>query len=309
MGQPMSALLPLFAASLAGRNYSAGTIRRYGDELRRYAAAHDDPTPEVITRQQLAAYRDGQAARGLSPASRNLTLAALDTFLGWCVEQGLVSGNAAADVQRPKLAEAAPRALSVAQVRSLLLAIEPPRPGVLSTHDQWLWLRNRRCILLMLYAGLRRKEVADRVWADVDFAGHVLAIQGKGGKVRYVPLRADLVLELSATPAAERVGPIVPSVHGGGHITAESIGQSIFRHWLVARGIEDVTPHMLRHTFATMLDAAGADLFDIQALLGHARVDTTKRYLKRPNTRLVDAVEQLPSPAELGAGTSIRRVK
>jgi integrase len=168
------------------------------------------------------------------------------------------------------------------------------------------WPRNRRCVALMIYAGLRREEVSRLRWGDYDpNAGELVVRWGKGGKSRVVPVCRELAAYLD--PAYRSDAKEAPIVNQGDDddgrdkpLSHKAIGH-IFERWLAGRGLR-INPHQLRRTFATELYRRGVDLFTIQRLLGHSDPKTTLRYIAASSELDHAAVERLtlralePSP-------------
>lgn len=246
--------------------------------------------------------RDGGSDQRVTTGTTRNALTALRAFCAWCVEAELLEENPALSVRHPKVLPPAPRVLSRLQIALLFRAIDAPPRSHAAT-----WRRNRISILLMLYAGLRREEVALLCWGDVDLARRELMVRrGKGGKWRVVPIAAELAAELAA------IGPGLPgdavvTLPDGSPLGYGSLGH-VFERWLPRRwaaicGEEPppISPHVFRRTFATELYLRGADLFTIQRLLGHSDPKTTLRYIAASSELEHQAVETLRFRAELAA--------
>ena len=164
-----------------------------------------------------------------------------------------------------------PRALDAAEVARLLGGLRTSRDLAMAG--------------LMLYCGLRSCEVLALAVADVDIGGRWLSVHGKGGKDRRVPLDADVAAVLNGYLLTERpdsdAGTLFLVGKGptrGQPLTSAGL-RAIFRYHRAISGVPAGAPHALRHTFGTALAEAGVDLAVMQALLGHAHVDTTARYI------------------------------
>jgi len=163
-------------------------------------------------------------------------------------------------------------------------------PPFLTLKQRWYHRRNRRAVLLMLYAGLRMGEVIALRWQDVDLEHALLVRDGKSGRSRSLPLHPVLLAELrmaSGQPKSAVAGTMkgTPLVREIDHL---------FRRWLRKQGIE-ISAHQRRHSFATELMRQGVNLRAIQELLGHKQLETTQRYLMVEVEHLRSAVEQLPT--------------
>jgi integrase/recombinase XerD len=313
------ALVNEYLGYLADRNYSPRTVRAYGFDLLafcRWLAAEDMRLTNVTTeallrflafcRQARIAGRPGPNVVGMSGrpldqyavATINHRLIAVtglfaframrDPGLPNPVPKGRETRRVTAGERYGLLAHAARRP----RTRSALRLREPrllPRAlpageaaGLLASFRTW---RDRAIAGLMLYCGLRSCEVLALDVTDIDIGGRWARVMGKGGKERRVPLDADIASVVQAYLLAERP----ETVSGRLFIVAKgpSRGQPltpaglrrVFRYHREIAGVPGGNPHALRHTFGTALAEAGVDLPVLQALLGHAHVDTTARYI------------------------------
>jgi integrase len=155
-----------------------------------------------------------------------------------------------------------------------------------------VWQRNRRAIYLMLYGGLRIAEASALLWRDVDLDTRVLWVRdGKGGKDRSIPIHPVLLKELLAAPDRDQVPAVLANLQGL-PINPKSLAH-LFERQLRKLGVH-ITAHQLRHSFATEMLRAGADLRSIQELMGHEKLETTQRYLMVDAERMRAAVNLLP---------------
>jgi integrase/recombinase XerD len=237
-------------------------------------------------------------AAGLARATRARRLSAIKQYFRFAYEERLRADNPALQIAGPGRTKALPQVLSEAQVTRLLAgAGDVGRTAVVR-------LRNR-CLLELLYAtGMRVSELVSLPVAAARGDPQVLLIKGKGGKERIVPLSPDarallqewLVARDAAEEAArqEGLGPssfLFPSRSKAGHMTRHRF-YLLIKEIAVQAGISPalVSPHKLRHAFATHLLANGADLRAIQTLLGHADVATTEIYTHVLEKRLQELV-------------------
>jgi integrase/recombinase XerD len=273
-----------YEAWLAGRKLRNQTIATYLQELHRFLAwLGSDATLDQIDALRIARYQAHR--RGLSASSLQKTLTVIKSYSDWCRRSGLREDDPTLDLDWPRRDDALPAALSRREMRILERWLAQPAP-TLNLKKRRSWDRNRLIVLLMLYAGLRRGEVAALRWKHVDLDDSTLrVIGGKGGKDRVVPLHDRLLAVLAQVPEGNQVGRLV-------NVSISTI-YHVFDRDLAAAGLE-IHPHQLRHTFATELLAAGADLRTIQTLLGHARLEDTARYLKVLTKDQQRAVALLP---------------
>jgi integrase/recombinase XerC len=272
--------------------------------------------------------------RGVSKATVARKLASLRSLFRHLVQQGLAAGNPAAMVATPKLERRLPRALSEHEVKSLL-----ENTFGAGARDQ-----RDRAILELLYAsGVRVAELVGADLGDLEMSrasgDGMLRVLGKGRKERLVPVGSKAV---AALEAYLRVRPkLMPGIPGrgarhggrrpdgslpqaardalflnarGGRLTDRSVRRILDRRLLTAALMQKVSPHTLRHSFATHLLNAGADLRSIQELLGHASLSTTQRYTAVSTRRLIEVYRRahprsggsVPGPIGRPAGRPAR---
>lgn len=273
--------LGCYEDDLFARKLSQRTIDTYLREIRAVSAWIDaDATLADLTPQSIAAYQ--RSRKSFAAATLGKTVAALRSYCAWCVRSDLRLDNPAAEVEPPKRPKTLPKPLSSTQLTLLHTLLSTPLPD---------WREKRRAswvraCLLMLYAGLRISEVASLDWRDIDLDVSTLFVRGgKGAKDRLLPIHARLLSDLTLTPPVRRRGLVVGLSLGG--------IRHIFDRWLRHAGLH-VSAHQLRHTFATRLLWAGADIKQIQELMGHESLATTERYLGLDTTRSKAAIALLP---------------
>jgi integrase/recombinase XerC len=177
-------------------------------------------------------------------------------------------------VKAPKLPQRLPRAVPIDETFALLQA--PPDTSPLG-------LRDRAMLELAYGCGLRVSELCGLDLGSVDRSAGVVRVLGKGNKERLVPVNAEALKALDEYLAerpqlAKKPTPALFLNYRGGRITTRSTERHLEKHAIVAGLNRHVTPHQLRHSFATHLLAGGADIRSIQELLGHASLSTTQRY-------------------------------
>jgi integrase/recombinase XerD len=234
--------------------------------------------------------RDATNARGRAYAPRSIarTLAAVRGFHRFLVAEGLATSDPSSDVVGPRLPRNLPNALSLAQVERLLAGPTGDTPA--SVRD--------RALLEMLYgAGLRISELVALDVDDVDLTLRNVRCVGKGRKVRIVPFGRPAAEALDALlvrgrPVLDPSGPWLLCNQRGGRLTRQGA-------WKIVKTYADrvglsalVSPHTLRHSFATHLLDGGADVRVVQELLGHASVNTTQIYTQVSTSRLRNVYER-----------------
>jgi integrase/recombinase XerC len=268
------------------RHASPHTIRAYGSDLRQFlAGAGRLEAIRADTIRHWLRTLDGAAER--SSIARKL--AAVRSFLRFCTETGRLAADPSAGIATPKGRRKLPTHLTLDQVDRLLATPDPER----------LAGRRDATIFEVLYsAGIRVSELTGLDWADVDTEAGVVRVLGKGRKERVVPIGRPALQALAgyraacaAAGMAVQRGPVFRNLRGG-RLTSRSVARLMERHVLVSGSPAKATPHALRHTFATHLLGAGADLRAIQELLGHASLSTTQRYTHVDLRRLMEAYDR-----------------
>jgi integrase/recombinase XerC len=256
------------------RQTSPHTVRSYRCDLQQFGAFLREAGGggplgaglPALDARLVRAYLARLHGRGLDPVTVARKLAALRTWLRFLVRRGVLARNPAKAVRGPRLGRKLVSFLPVDEVKELVEARD------LSVRD--------RAILELLYAsGLRVSELAGLDLADVDRDERTVRVLGKGGKERVVPFGAKAAAALAAHLAVRgsMPGPLFRG-RGGRRLGVRAIFEVVRRRARASGITRRVSPHTLRHTFATHLLDAGADLRMIQELLGHSRLSTTQRY-------------------------------
>jgi site-specific recombinase XerD len=226
-----------------------------------------------------------------APSSQARTVAALRCFFRFCVESDYLERDPAHVLRTPKKREALPDVLDRKELSRLLDV--PAREGVWTRQHAGKVQRDRLLLALLAYGGLRRSELLGLDVDDVDLDRRLIRVRhAKGGRQRVVPL---FVTYLATRTAARGERALFIGVHG--HRLSPTILSSTFRRYAHAAGVDKrkrVTLHTLRHVFATELLSAGANLRQIQELLGHKHLDSTQRYTRVNAHQLRGAVKRLP---------------
>jgi integrase/recombinase XerD len=288
---------PFLEAQAAELNAAENTLLAYGRDLRDacdWLAARGIGF-DTATRADLEAYLIALDAEGLARSTRARRLSSIKQIYRFAYEDGLRTDNPALQIKGPGRDKALPKTLTMEEVDRLLAAAE--------THGRSAGDRLRNtCLMQLLYAtGMRVSELVGLPVSAARGDPQVLLIRGKGGKERMVPLsppaRAALAAWLVHRDEAEDLARIekgtapsrflFPSHGKAGHLTRVRFF-TLIKELAVAGGVspETVTPHTLRHAFATHLLQNGADLRSIQTLLGHADIATTEIYTHVLDERL-----------------------
>jgi integrase/recombinase XerC len=281
------------------RNVSAHTLRNYASDLQQFVdflapadasgKRRELPEPAAIdhltVREWMGELHNAQKTK--SSIARKL--AALRTFFQFLVREGVVELNPAKLVSTPRQEKKLPKHLSIEEA---IRFIEAPD---LETD---LGKRDRAMLELMYATGVRVAELTTLNLADVDFRNQLVRVTGKRRKQRIVPfgepaadaIRSYLTVRdkfLFNAPVSKRDDEALFLNYQGTRITTRSVGRMVEKYIRICAGMHNISPHALRHSFATHLLDSGADLRDIQELLGHARLSTTQVYTHVSMEKLV----------------------
>jgi integrase/recombinase XerC len=300
----MKALIERFLEHLrVERNASAHTLRSYASDLEQFrsflwsAGFHRDEKKgdvraEKIDHLAIRAYLS-RLYREHKKSSLARKLAAQRSFFRYLVDEGLMKRSPAEIVATPKQEKNLPSFLSVDEVFALVEKPDRATP----------WGARDRAILETLYScGIRVSELVGLSDGDVDFQLGIVRVYGKGRKERIVPigekaieaLRAYLPRRDEVLARRKKSGPRAPLFinRRGTRLTARSVGRILQKHVLQSGLLRKVSPHALRHTFATHLLDAGADLRAIQEMLGHVSLSTTQRYTHVSMDKLMEVYDK-----------------
>jgi integrase/recombinase XerD len=257
------------------RGLSRNTLSSYRRDLDRYAEFLGERSLAEVTANDLAEHLAALRADGLSAASAARAMSAVRGLHRFAAREGLVTDDVSRDVKPPAPPKRLPKALDLDQVERLLAA---------PAGDDALVLRDRALLEFLYGTGARISEAVGM--AVDDLAEESVVLHGKGGRTRFVPLgrfareALDAYL-VRARPALAAGGKGTPSVFlnaRGGQLSRQSAWTILQRAAAVAGITVDVSPHTLRHSYATHLLDGGADVRVVQELLGHASVTTTQVY-------------------------------
>lgn len=282
------------------RNVSPHTLRNYASDLEQFkqhlfsVEKREDFPIEQIDRLTIREWMAGlHGDHKKTSVARKL--ASLRTFFQFLVREGKLESNPAKQVATPKIERKLPNHLSM---EDAVRFIETPDVNTdLGKRD--------RAILEFLYAtGIRVGELVGINIADVDFRERMVRVTGKRKKQRIVPFgepAAQAVMHyleetrgvfLNECPEADRDPNALFLHRRGGRLTTRSVGRMIDKYIKQCADIHDISPHSLRHTFATHLLDSGADLRDIQELLGHARLSTTQIYTQVSMEKMIEVYDK-----------------
>jgi integrase/recombinase XerC len=276
------------------RRLSTHTCRAYGTDLKAFLAFLDGETHATeVARETIRAYLSHLNAFGFGRRSIARKLASLRTFLTYLCRTGRILKNPALQISPPKQDKTLPVHLDVLEALEALDA--PPTDTILGLRD--------RAILELLYSsGIRLRELVGLTEDALDLESGLVRVLGKGGKERIVPIgrhareaihrylarRSELS---ESTSKGEDTRRIFLS-RTGGPLSPSGVQHRVVRYLAEATGGRRLTPHTLRHSFATHMLDAGADLNAVKEMLGHASLSTTQVYTHVSVERLKKAYKQ-----------------
>ena len=299
------------------RNASVHTVRAYDSDLRQFLASvasaagmkAGELRPAALDRDAIRRFVGELHQRGQSRATAARKLAAVRTFLRYLRRESIIDDDPGALVPTPKREVRMPAHLSEDEMTALIVA---------AAEDTPLGLRDRAILELFYASGLRLSEVAGLDLEDVNLGARMARVLGKGGKQRLVPFNTSTAKAIRAyfkgreqlvrngppegghyvREREVRRGDVRQRERGrraplfvnyrGGRLTVRSIDRLVRRYVAASSARAGISPHALRHSFATHLLQRGADLRAIQELLGHARLSTTERYTHVNAAQLLD---------------------
>ncbi len=265
---------------------AANTVEAYRRDLARFFLWLGSRRIQGLAVSQLAGYPAWLAEKSLAPKSVVRHVASLKVFFRYMQLEGALVDNQADLLGSQKLWQKVPQVLSVSQVEALLTA---PQKS-----DPW-WLRDRAILELLYATGCRVSELVSLAMRDLHLGDRYAICHGKGDKQRIVPLgrraiqAVESYLEKERPRLAVRRAPassaVILSPRGTG-LRRERVWELIKKYAVRAKISQEISPHSLRHSFATHLLAGGADLRQVQELLGHASIATTQIYTHVDHSRL-----------------------
>jgi integrase/recombinase XerC len=291
------------------RNVSAHTVRAYDSDLSQFLAftaaaagvKRSELTPRQLDRTAIRDFVADLHRRGRTRASTARKLAAVRTFLRYLRREEIIDDDPGALVATPKRDVRMPAHLSEREMAALLAA--PPADTPLSRRD--------RAILELFYAsGLRLSELVGVDLDDIDVSSRRVRVRGKGGKERILPFNQSTARALRAYLAdretliaqvgrAGRSSPLFVNYRGT-RLTVRSVDRIVRRYAAASSTRMGISPHALRHSFATHLLQRGADLRAIQEMLGHERLSTTQRYTHVNAAQLLEVYRKAHPRAKSG---------
>lgn len=280
----------------AERDASPRTIGTYSDEIGAFRTWYTERTKQPCdwTRLdifQIRGYLVHLSERKYERATVLLKMSALRSFYRWLVRMEKVKQNPLLGLTSPKKFRKLPKFLTIQQVEALL---DAPLADKDPDHAFAVW-RDKAIMEIFYSAGIRINELVQLNDEDLDLVGEVIRVRGKGKKERLAALGGPAIQTLQRYLELRRRsvrGPLFVNQKDASRLTARSI-QRLLKKYLIAANLDpSLTPHKLRHTFATHMLDAGADLRSVQELLGHASLSTTQIYTHVTPERLRKVYEK-----------------
>jgi integrase/recombinase XerD len=251
---------------------------------------HEKRKLRAIHREDIRRHLRSLYERKLAPRSVARHLVTLRSFFRFLTKDGSMGVDPTADFEVPHVGMTLPKYMSTGEVEALLQQPDPSTP---------LGLRDKAMLELLYATGLRVSELVGLSWSDLEANLGVLRCRGKGSKERLIPvgksaLRAveDYVRQGRPALAKGRNSPFLFLNHRGGGLSRVGFWQLIVRYGRAARILTDISPHELRHSFATHMLERGADLRSVQIMLGHSDISTTQIYTHVLKERLKQVYQE-----------------
>lgn len=279
------------------RGYSLNTVRSYETDLRHFFNFIKDNNNEPIEAGQIDFHMIRAYLGGLFKKYKKTTisrkLSAIRSFFNFIERNGLIESNPAAEISSPKQGSYIPEYLNV---DDMFMLLDSPEPVTVQE------VRNQAILELLYSCGIRVSELTGLNVPDIDFKERLVTVIGKGNKERIVPIgrkalkAIEKYLELTAlirkkVESQSKLRPLFLN-NRGGRLSSRSIS-SIMKKFVKKYGlVNDITPHSIRHTFATHLVDGGADLRSVQELLGHVSLSTTQKYTHVSLDKLMEVYDK-----------------
>ena len=275
------------------RGLAQNTLESYGRDLRQFQLFLQNSQKDIVkdsSRTTILSYLDNLQTRGRAVSTISRNLAAIKSFYQYLVRDRYVEKDPAVNLESPKLEKKLPKILTIAEVEELLRQPNSSLPA---------GLRDKSMLELLYATGIRVSELISLNISDVNLDMGYIKCYGKGAKERIVPLgsiAAKCVQEYMNKGRQKLVRtyeePALFVNHHGNRLTRQGFWKIIKKYAQEANIAKDITPHTLRHSFATHLLENGADLRSVQEMLGHADISTTQIYTHVTKNRLKEVYDK-----------------
>jgi len=287
----------------AERGAAKNTLVNYANTLERYSIylLDENTTPSKAETATVERYLRHLASEGLSPSTQAMHLSSIRQFHKFLFSEGIRSDDPCSTIDSPKLGRPLPKIMSVKEVDRLINLAEVEAREENGTPAKRLRAARLYALIEMLYAtGLRVSELVSLPASVAKTSGRLLTITGKGNKERIVPLsdkcKAAITLYVDCMKSARKDGDsrfLFPAKSASGHYARQIFARDL-KELALRAGLDPgkISPHVMRHAFASHLLENGADLRSVQQLLGHADISTTQIYTHVLDERLKKLVAE-----------------
>lgn len=284
----------------AERDVSPHTLRAYTKDLKEFLSFMDKK-PDEIDNLDIRSFLASLHHKKLKKSSIARKLATIRSFFKYLHQEGYVKKNPAKLVSTPRIPKNLPRFLSIDEVFSLM---DTPKG------DTFKITRDKAILELLYSSGLRVSELTSLDMSDLDLKESLIRVKGKGKKERIIPIGSK-AMDAIKNYLPERISLKKKSQalflnNRGGRLTQRSIRRILIEYSRMLNLKGYLSPHVLRHTFATHLLHGGADLRSIQELLGHSSLSTTQKYTHVDITHLAEVYDKAHPMAKRDKGRGIR---
>lgn len=261
------------------KGFSPSTIKRYKQAIGYYIKFSNITELEEVSNITIRdMFFTGRMERNWRPATFISYQKSLSVFFAWCVKQGHLKENPIADLESPKLERRLPRSISKQDAYKLL-------EGIFNYpyESKFIRYRNHAIFSMLVFAGLRKKEILQLRYTDVDFDNLTIFIrEGKGNKDRVIPINQTLAMSLVKYEAERKLRKITCAQFFASSVCNKGLSESTLIRMVGAFKTStriNFTLHRLRHTFATLMLAGGCDIYSLSKMMGHEDIRTTTWYL------------------------------
>lgn len=288
----------------AEKGFSHNTISAYQNDLTQLQIFMSQAVPEAaatetISRDTVLRFVLHLREREYAPTTVARKIAAVKSFCHFLEQEGLLTEDPTLDIDSPRVTKYLPRAASVSEIERLLAQLNGDTPAA---------LRDRAMLELLYATGMRVSELVSLNEGDLNLEGDVVQCRGKGGKQRIIPFGGkarEAVVQYLTTGRTPLLGVREHEAlflnHHGERLTRQGFWL-IIKSYAKQAGIDKITPHTLRHSFATHLLSNGADLRSVQELLGHSSIATTQVYTHVADGRLRQVYDEAHPRAKESIG-------
>ncbi len=262
---------------------SRNTAAAYADDLRHFSSHLKTTGAAAPDRQFITSYMLRLKKEGYAPSSISRQLSSIRAYLRFMLNEGLIESNPAAGMRSPRRWAELPGALSVSDINRLLAAPEPKKTA---------GIRDSAVLELMYATGMRISETCELKTMDLNLESGFLKCMGKGSRERIIPVgnraleSVEAYLEKARPRYNKKNAPQLFITRLGDKFSRQGLWKMVKKYAMKTGIKENITPHMLRHSFATHLLERGADLRSVQEMLGHASISTTQIYTHVDGSRL-----------------------